>query len=425
MANDRKIRIIDQRVFFAANESYSHWIDLSSNELDDLPILNLLDVVHLNLSNNSISKLLIATYLPPQLESLDLAYNKIEILSEKFFLHFNRLRTLSLAHNRIHSMWNFFLGSSMLTELDLSHNQLDKGLNLIFPDDKNQSVRNLTVNLDLNFFTRLPRFYGNVESIEEIKMSANRNRTMQNMEAYFFDNSQELRLNGRVYRPSRVVVDRMSLMMNGLRNMHKDAFCLNERNLGYNLVPDNLLIRYNYLECTFFCHLYYQLHVERPLHVLFHSQVRDGRCHRMTERFYNASMNRHLVSFTPDEMLLWAVFNESRCEPFGYYTCNYTNAYLDKLKVINLKQAKKPSLYPARLSPNSTDWPNIAELQSLMDTNETQLLTVPFYNETFESSQKLVGLPSLLSSSPTPTVTLRVSYAYVLLLFIFFLTSET
>ena len=85
----------------------------------------------------------------------------------------------------------------------------------------------------------------------------------------------------------------------------------------------------NYLDCRFFCNLYLQLRLERPLKIRFNSK-----CSQNLSSLRTNSPNKDMIEFfSKDEYLSSQMidFNETMCGFYEYYSCNYSGKYLGDL----------------------------------------------------------------------------------------------
>ena len=132
-------------------------LELSNNFLHSLTLEDMY-VLHLNLSNNSLSEINV-NLSAPSLRTLDVSYN---MLTTDYVDHltFRTIEVLNLAHNNITSLSNKFLSElSLLTELDVSGNNLSTLLANTFTNQRHLSTLNLSdcrlINVDIDAFNGL------------------------------------------------------------------------------------------------------------------------------------------------------------------------------------------------------------------------------------------------------------------------------
>ncbi|KAL5286910.1 hypothetical protein ACFFRR_008108 [Megaselia abdita] len=118
---------------------YTHTLDVSWNQLTNLPSFNGYSLRRLIASNNNLTRINEKNFVDvPSLNELDLSWNSINILSLNAFYKLDKLTKLSLAHNNIKMIPNgVFFYLSSLESINLSwnvnlHEQKDLITNNIF-----------------------------------------------------------------------------------------------------------------------------------------------------------------------------------------------------------------------------------------------------------------------------------------------------
>lgn len=143
--------------------------------------------------------------------------------------------------------------------------------------------------------------------------------------------------------PTNVEIDKIDMSSNVLKNFTQKSLCLNEENhINYHLIPSVLDLGDNYLDCRFFCYLYLQLRLERPLKIRFNSK-----CRQNLGSLKANSPNKELIEFfSKDEYLSNQMidFNETMCESYEHYSCNYSEKYLGKLRNKMFVNTKKTTM---------------------------------------------------------------------------------
>ncbi len=169
------------RPFYYNNLIKDSGIDLSDKNLYSLTGINKLaskKVYTLSLAKNSIIDTTYdvdANYKPlgklfPQLVSIDLSHNKIEILTEKMLGQFNNLKKLTINNNQIEKIEDGVLKSlNNLNELNLSYNNIEDIRSLHY-------LTNLTnLNLKNNKIKRIPdKLCEKLTKLEKLDLSDNK-----------------------------------------------------------------------------------------------------------------------------------------------------------------------------------------------------------------------------------------------------------
>ena len=131
--------------------------------------------------------------------------------------------------------------------------------------------------------------------------------------------------------PANVEIDKIDMSSNAIKNFTQKSLCLNEENnINYHFIPSVLDLGDNYLDCRFFCNLYMQLRLERPLKIRFNSN-----CSQNLGLLKANSPNKELIEFFSKNQYLSSQmidFKESMCEFYEYYSCNYSGKYLGDLR---------------------------------------------------------------------------------------------
>lgn len=113
----------------------------------------------------------------------------IEFVSERFFARFEHLKVVQLDKNLLHYIDTLYFASNHLTRLGFYNNKLTTFNRLVFLNDDPNAIKNLNLNLNVNYLRRLPRFYGNISGIDSIWMVLQKNDSLAVLEDRFFDNS--------------------------------------------------------------------------------------------------------------------------------------------------------------------------------------------------------------------------------------------
>lgn len=114
---------------------------------------------------------------------------------------------------------------------------------------------------------------------------------------------------------------------NNITNFSQNSLCLKEKNnLKYNMIPRKLDLGNDNIDCSFFCHLYMQLILERPLRIRF-----NPRCRLNLGSLEANSSNKNLIAYFIENDTIdtydFIDFNETICKPYKYYSCNYSKRY--------------------------------------------------------------------------------------------------
>lgn len=133
-------------------------VDLSHQELQIIPSLAL-NITHLNLSYNNL--LDIPSLDLPNLESLNLSHNR---LMELPFLNTPRLRTLDLGHNEFHEMPLL----PMVLALDISHNYLTE-----IHDRFRYQTQIRVLFIQHNRLKSIPEFFKNFQNLRHLYLGGN------------------------------------------------------------------------------------------------------------------------------------------------------------------------------------------------------------------------------------------------------------
>lgn len=116
-------------------------VDLSHNKLSDLMFIGLVALRQLKVDHNNLTSIQkVASSLPNEMKTLDLAYNQLKDFNPSIFDRFKKLQILNLQNsgiNRIDS--NTFSGLSGLHTLDISHNNL-KDFDLKYLANQNELI---------------------------------------------------------------------------------------------------------------------------------------------------------------------------------------------------------------------------------------------------------------------------------------------
>ena len=133
-----------------------------------------------------------------------------------------------------------------------------------------------------------------------------------------------------------MTIDTISIGYNNrLNNFTQNSLCLNEENNFTNhLIPSKLDFGESYSDCPLFCHLYLQLRLEKPLKIHLNSACR----HKLGSLKTN-SLNKDMIEFVRNSDSGHIMnFNQSMCQPYKYYSCNYSMKY-SLLKIVDGKPA--------------------------------------------------------------------------------------
>ena len=114
---------------------------------------------------------------------------------------------------------------------------------------------------------------------------------------------------------------------NKIINFTQNSLCLNEENNFKNhLIPRKLDLGNDNIDCSFFCHLYFQLILEKPLKIRF-----NPRCRQNLGSLQRISANKDIITYFDDTNIYDFIdtydFNEAMCKPYNYYSCNYSKNY--------------------------------------------------------------------------------------------------
>ncbi|XP_029384900.1 toll-like receptor 13 isoform X2 [Echeneis naucrates] len=130
------------------------------------------------------------------LTQLDLAYNQIENISDNTFRSLQRLRFLSLSHNRLSSVPAATRNLSALAELDLSSNRISQ----LECDDFANQTKLRQLNLYLNSITVLKEcVFKDLVQLQVLKLQSNRlsklNGAFKELSSFHLTNLRQLQLN--------------------------------------------------------------------------------------------------------------------------------------------------------------------------------------------------------------------------------------
>lgn len=134
---------------------------------------------------------------------------------------------------------------------------------------------------------------------------------------------------------------------NLINNFTQNSLCLNEENNFTNhLIPSKLDFGESYLDCPLFCHLYLQLRLEKPIKIRLNSA-----CRHKLGSFKTNSLNKDMIEFLRNsDSGHFMNFNQSMCQPYKYYSCNFSMKY-SLLKIVD----GKPNILSYGQSEDSTD----------------------------------------------------------------------
>ncbi|CAG9537450.1 unnamed protein product [Cercopithifilaria johnstoni] len=145
--------------------------------LTDIPALLDPRITSLGMVNCTLKRLdpdILELY--PDLEYLDLSFNKIDMLDMKIFKYQTKLRVLRLRGNQLSSLQlDSFVGLSQLQMLDLSANQLSQLEPLSFPELIH--LQELIVSDNL-LVTLLPNTFAGLKNLQRLDLSNNRLHTI-------------------------------------------------------------------------------------------------------------------------------------------------------------------------------------------------------------------------------------------------------
>uniref|UniRef100_A0A665X5C4 Toll-like receptor 13 n=1 Tax=Echeneis naucrates TaxID=173247 RepID=A0A665X5C4_ECHNA len=126
------------------------------------------------------------------LTQLDLAYNQIENISDNTFRSLQRLRILSLSHNRLSSVPAATRNLSALAELDLSSNRISQ----LECDDFANQTKLRQLNLYLNSITALKEcVFKDLVQLQVLKLQSNRLSKLNGAFKDYLTNLRRLQLN--------------------------------------------------------------------------------------------------------------------------------------------------------------------------------------------------------------------------------------
>lgn len=128
-------------------------LNASDNQLSVIPaaIENCTELKELNLSDNEISEIPESIEDCTELKKLNLSNNQISVMPEEFFWHCKKLTSLNLSNNNIREISENLYRCDQLEELDVSNNKLSTLpdiLNITNPDNTNTSWK--VINADGN-----------------------------------------------------------------------------------------------------------------------------------------------------------------------------------------------------------------------------------------------------------------------------------
>lgn len=108
---------------------------------------------------------------------------------------------------------------------------------------------------------------------------------------------------------------------NYITNFTQNSLCLNEENNFKNhMIPSKLDLGDDNIDCSFYCHLYLQLILERPLTIRF-----NPRCRLNLGSLEANSSNKDLITyFNENDTINFIDFNVTMCQSYEYYSCNYS-----------------------------------------------------------------------------------------------------
>uniref|UniRef100_A0A0R3RPA1 LRRCT domain-containing protein n=1 Tax=Elaeophora elaphi TaxID=1147741 RepID=A0A0R3RPA1_9BILA len=211
--------------------------------LSDIPALLDPRITSLSMVNCTLKRLdpdVLELY--PDLEYLDLSFNKIDMIDVKIFKHQTKLRVLRLRGNQLSSLQlDSFVGLSQLQVLDLSANQLVQLEPLSFPDLSD--LQELIVSDNL-FVTLLPDTFAGLKNLQRLDLSNNRLHTIAQ---HLFDDvatlhSLDLSHNnlsavGADTFASLTFLERLDLSSNSLADLSFNGLnSLQFLNISYNLI---------------------------------------------------------------------------------------------------------------------------------------------------------------------------------------------
>jgi len=227
------------------------YLDLSENNLKELPNIPFKNLTHLILNDNQLVKLP-DDFNFPLLKVLKLNNNQIEILPDKFnfpllvvlelnnnqlqklpklIYELKNLQELNLSHNKLPIIAPDILKLKKLQKLDLSHNTLTKIIpqgEFIFPSLKelnlaNNQLTNLgifkfknleTLNISYNAFKELPRLFTKtyLENLKKLNLSGNKfEKTLTLSE---FTNLEELILTENEMKIDKLILNSLTNLKN-------------------------------------------------------------------------------------------------------------------------------------------------------------------------------------------------------------------
>ena len=163
------LSLVCNKQFTSQNHTEFRYLDASGSLVNPTDLLELRMLVYLDLSSCALVG--ISTLSFPNLFTLDLSYNKLEMASGQIFSGVPQLRTLSLAGNPLRSLFeiNSTLKLSSIVSLDLSNismETLNGSLESVFPSLK-------MVNFSSNSITEVTTGFGQLRYLEIVDMANN------------------------------------------------------------------------------------------------------------------------------------------------------------------------------------------------------------------------------------------------------------
>lgn len=189
--------------------------------------------------------------------------------------------------------------------------------------------------------------------------------------------------------PAEVTIEAISLRGNLITNFTQKSLCLND--LKHHMVPSKLDFGEGTLDCRFFCHLYMQLKLERPIQVRFNSK-----CRQNLGSLKANSPNKDMIEFFSDyERNEMIDFNEGMCQSNEYYSCKSTNPSTTTPEITTKSEVKsseplttatKPTIITESETTKSittfTNATNATIEQTESETTSEKMTTVTVKNQT-------------------------------------------
>jgi hypothetical protein len=184
-----------------------------------------------------------------------------------------------------------------------------------------------------------------------------------------------------------VTIETITFRGNLITNFTQNSLCIN--GLKHHMVPSILDFGEGTLDCRFFCHLYMQLRLEKPISL----QVRFNSKCRQNLGSLKAKIPNKIEFFSDYERNEMIDFNEGMCQSNEYYSCKSTNPSITTRKTTTKSEVESSKPITTVIKPTiiteseSTESITTSTINQTESETTTKSITTTFTNATIKDTE--------------------------------------